>query len=272
MACELKAGATKGRPSGAMTGRPSRGTGRRGRVRSSLVRRGLLAAVIGCLACTAPARQPSDGAPFVHRVDADTPNPPRSDESYLDRVAVRDEFGDTWLMHWPVRKMPLAVHLPRPPEDLFEDPASVFEAVRGAVLAWTDVASPGVPSFRFVDDHGDADIPIVWAEKPDGAWYIAFCSYHTRPRRNLFDVEHLLVTGRWGGGAVATTDQIHEVVLHEMGHALGLAGHSNHPGDIMYPSISIDGTRRLSERDRTTLRELYARGNRQVRGTPGRPD
>lgn len=173
---------------------------------------------------------------------------------------------------WPLRKMPLAVHLPRPPEGLFGDPDGVFQAERSAVLAWTDVASPGVPSFRFVDDHGDADIPIVWAEKPDGAWYIAFCSYHARPRRNLFDVEHLLVTGRRGNGVVASTDQIHEVVLHEMGHALGLAGHSDDPRDIMYPSASQDGTRRLSGRDRNTLRELYARGNRQVRGRRGKPD
>jgi len=30
---------------------------------------------------------------------------------YLRQVAVRDAFNDTYLLHWPKRKMPLAVYL-----------------------------------------------------------------------------------------------------------------------------------------------------------------
>ena len=52
---------------------------------------------------------------------------------------------------------------------------------------------------------------------------------------------------------------IYETVLHEMGHALGLGGHSPDPDDIMYASIRHGGTEGLSERDRNTLTVLYAR-------------
>jgi hypothetical protein len=191
-----------------------------------------------------------------------------NEDSYIEIAAHLDAFGDTYLMHWPERKMPLAVYLPPPPEGLFEEPDVVFEAVRRAVLEWTDVASPGVPSFRFVESHGDADIPIVWAAEPSGDWYIAFSSLHVRPRSNLFDVEQVLVTGR-RDGRVASAQEIHRVVLHEMGHALGINGHSGDSRDIMYPSIQ-PGEPSLSDRDRNTLRELYSRGNRQIRGRRAR--
>lgn len=238
------------------------------RDRLALARRSWPAAVIGCLACAgAPAQD-------VGRVAAAAPTDASASASdnYLELVAVRDEFKDTYLMHWPLRKMPLAVYLPQPPEGLFEDPDGVFEAVRSGVLAWTDVAAPGVPGFRFVAAHADADVPIAWAEEPDGDWYIAFCSYAVRPRRNLFDVEQILVTGRWGDGRLASTDEIYQVILHEMGHALGLLGHSDDTRDVMYPSASRREGRGLSDRDRNTLRELYARGNRQIRGRRGSPD
>jgi predicted Zn-dependent protease len=52
-----------------------------------------------------------------------------------------------------------------------------------------------------------------------------------------------------------------------MGHALGLAGHSPDPGDIMYGGgLSRSTATDLSERDRETLRLLYSRpvGSRVV--------
>jgi hypothetical protein len=230
-----------------------------GRLRAA--RAPLLGAALWCVSCASPGAE--SAAP-----PGSAPEP--APDTYIERVAVRDAFRDTYLMHWPRRKMPLSVYLPPPPDGLFPDPDAVLEAVRSAVLEWTDVAGPGVPSFHFVDAHGEADIPVLWAEEPDGDWYIAFCSYHANPRRNLFDVEQVLVTGRWRDGRVAEVEEIYLATLHEMGHALGLMGHSDDENDIMYPRAAFRAEG-LSERDRNTLRELYARGNRQIRGSRGRP-
>jgi predicted Zn-dependent protease len=196
--------------------------------------------------------------------------PMPGDDTFIRLVAVRDSFNDTYLLHWSEREMPLRVYLPRPPEGLFENTEAVYDSVRDGVLDWSNVAAPGVPSFTFVDRHGDANIPITWASAPDGDWYIAFCSYQVNTRMKRFGVEQILVTGRWGDGHEADLHEIYEVVLHEMGHALGLMGHSDDPLDIMYPSISGRSDAGLSERDRRTLQELYAHGNRQIRGKRGR--
>jgi TonB family protein len=192
-------------------------------------------------------------------------------ETYIRRVGAAGPFRNTYLLHWPVKKMPLSVYLPPPPDGLFADPEAVYAAVRNGVLGWTDVASPGVPGFRFVDSHSEADIPVIWADEPDGDWYIAFCSFQVSTTQLRFGVEQILVTGRWSDGRIAEPEEIEEVVLHETGHALGLIGHSEDPRDIMYPSVVEDRSPGLSERDRATLRELYSRGNRQIRGRRGRP-
>jgi len=229
-------------------------------------------AALGCVACgTAPTvMEPFEMPPGSEARDGAAISQDEEAGDYLRLVAVRDAFSDTYLLHWPKRKMPLAVYLPAPPEGLFPDPEATYAEVRRGVLDWTDVAAPGVPSFHFVESHGQADITVVWAEEPNGNWFIAHCSYQVNIVQKRFGVEHVLVTGRWGDGHVAEPSEIYETVLHELGHALGLMGHSDDPGDIMYPRHSRLPRKGLSARDRNTLRGLYAGPSRQIRGRRGR--
>jgi predicted Zn-dependent protease len=168
--------------------------------------------------------------------------------------------------------MPLRVHLPSPPDGLFEDPQAVQDSVRDGVLDWTDVAGPGTPSFVFVDSAGESDIPIVWAKEPDGDWYVAYCAWDIDVFQRRFGVSHVIVTGRWGDGRIADIHDVYETVLHEMGHALGIGGHSPDPGDVMFWQVSRTATSGLSERDRATLTEIYTRpiGARVVGGRGAR--
>ncbi len=54
-------------------------------------------------------------------------------------------------------------------------------------------------------------------------------------------------------------NQVRAVCLHEIGHALGLVGHSPRPQDIMYCSIPpADAKVALSPRDVSTLQRLYS--------------
>ncbi|MCP5066109.1 MAG: matrixin family metalloprotease [bacterium] len=166
-------------------------------------------------------------------------------------------------LRWQKRKMPLKIHLPRPPADFVDDPEAVWDSVRDGVPDWTDVAAPGIPSFVFVDEPGDADIPIVWERKSLGGdrWYIAYAAADIDVFAQRFGIAHILVTARRQNGSEPSLGILYETVLHEMGHALGLAGHSPEQGDIMYPRIMGGRDEGLSARDRETLRLLYKRPN-----------
>jgi len=176
-------------------------------------------------------------------------------DNYLRANGFRVTGNESVLLRWQHRQMPLRVFLPAPPDGLFEDPQAIREVVRDSISKWEDLAAPGVPSFVFVDEAGEADIPVAWAEKPSGDWYIAFCRLQIDPYSRTFGVGHLLITGRWRGGQPAPLDQVGSVVTHEFGHALGLL-HSPKAGDIMYYALT-PGITEPSPRDQATLRLLY---------------
>ena len=65
--------------------------------------------------------------------------------------------------------------------------------------------------------------------------------------------------GGTGDGSLADLHNLYAAMLHEMGHALGLGGHSPERADIMYPRVRRSAEEGLSRRDRNTLRALYTR-------------
>ncbi len=210
------------------------------------------ATLLLCLACAAPQQRRSD--------------------DYLRYVGFDLPFNENVLLHWSRQQMPLRVHLPDPPQGFYTDPEAVRDVVRESVTDWTDAAGPGLPSFAFVATPGEADIQIDWAlESPDPSWYIAFCVFSQTVFSKRFAVDRILVIARWRGGE-PSLDAIYATLLHEMGHALGLGGHSPNPADVMYGRANADARPELTERDRATLRALYAKPNGHRVTAPRRAD
>ncbi len=50
------------------------------------------------------------------------------------------------------------------------------------------------------------------------------------------------------------TEKIKQIAMHQMGHAIGIYGHSPNPDDIMYTNFSVN---KLSDRDKNTIKEIY---------------
>jgi hypothetical protein len=191
-------------------------------------------------------------------------------DDYLRYVGFDLPFGENVLLRWSLRQMPLRVHLPLPPDGFYADAVAVHDVVRDGVTDWADAAAPGLPSFVFVGDPGEAQIQIAWAfEAPDPTWYVAHCVYSQSVFSKRFGVDRILVTARWRGREPAL-DVIYGVMLHEMGHALGLAGHSPEPEDVM--GIGARVGLELTARDRATLRALYAKPNGHRVTGPKRAD
>jgi predicted Zn-dependent protease len=178
--------------------------------------------------------------------------------NYVKYVSFEMPGNEDVLLRWSKRHMPLAVYLARPDPNHFEDPDALFDVVRDGIVDWENAAGPGIPSFEFVDDQGDADIPIQWETDLAGAWFIGHCVYDIDVMTRRFGVAHIVVTGKVREGVDADPDQVYATMLHEVGHALGLGGHSPDPADVMYRhGTSLQSE--LTERDRETLRLLYER-------------
>jgi tetratricopeptide (TPR) repeat protein len=59
-------------------------------------------------------------------------------------------------------------------------------------------------------------------------------------------------------GEALNTKNLYETILHELGHALGIRGHSPNPQDVMYWSTSPYQTGELTAADIRTMNALYA--------------
>ncbi len=72
--------------------------------------------------------------------------------------------------------------------------------------------------------------------------------------KNNFRVEIILMLEGDKTITELSQKEMRTVCLHEFGHALGLWGHSPHPGDICYPTATAQHP---TQRDINTLRKLY---------------
>ena len=64
---------------------------------------------------------------------------------------------------------------------------------------------------------------------------------------------------RWSPELPLTDNRMRTVCLHEVGHVLGMGGHTTNPEDIMFYTSSLaDVPKHLSARDRATLVRLYS--------------
>jgi hypothetical protein len=169
-----------------------------------------------------------------------------------------DPFDERFASRWSEERMPLRVHLPLPPAGAFPglDGEAVRGAVRDATEVWRDAVRPGVPSFRFVDTAHGTDIRIRWVERLEGE---TIGVTHRQVDPELRSLRIALAT-RWDPRVRAPLEALQATVRHELGHALGLWGHSPDPGDLMSAVYYEPGRAPVlfpTARDLETLRRLY---------------
>jgi len=133
-----------------------------------------------------------------------------------------------------------------------------------AFTAWAN-ATQGKVKIQFVKDPAAAAIKCKWTANPndlqtpqEGGHAITGLTAQGVIRQA--DVV-ILTRNIQQPGTPMNENALRFICLHEVGHALGLAGHSSQAGDIMFFGTNSDVATApvLSERDRKTLLMLYSR-------------
>ncbi len=199
----------------------------------------------------------------------ETPATPSVPDPYDFRLTVSQPDGPAadLTFHWELGAT-VYVFLPEPEKS---GRPSIRSAFVRAARVWTDAAVFGEVTLRETEELGSAGAVLGWR---DGASVLSTPLNCLGPiagaastRGCLNDEQNALRSWpRRDGGQSGvlfrvvvepTADQaiLDRLVIHEMGHVLGILRHSNQPEDVMSGGPLM--TDRLSPRDLSTLRALY---------------
>ena len=170
------------------------------------------------------------------------------------------------VFRWPAARMPLKVYV-HPGVKI--DPASgkpsgFRDEFRDVLLRSFDdwsKASNGLVKFIFVDNPHDATMECFWVSNPSALKNPAEAGeaqVYTN-QDGIASGTIRLLTQSMSPVLPLTNNRMRVICLHEIGHALGLAGHTANPDDIMFYSVSFkDQWKELSGRDARTIKRLYS--------------
>ncbi len=207
------------------------------------------------------------------------------DPNYLPFMAHRfrrDGEDLLLLCRWDDDAFPLAVHVEPPTiakelEDEFDPkpPEAYVEAVQEALASWAR-RLPGVIRFRRVERAeqarlrvrlegavgplADPDVQVLGMTPVTRACRVEGGDPASGRLRVAFEVSELriFVADRFG---LLPPDQVERLALHELGHALGMRGHSPIPADLMYEQARDRTVGHLSEQDVNSFASLYRMPN-----------
>ncbi len=178
-------------------------------------------------------------------------------DDYLDNAT---EGGRR--VRWALSKLPLKVFIEEAPLGIRNFQPGFVAQVRRGLDVWC-AALENQLSYTQITNKEQADIRVSWVNNIDSQGYseegrTAYTAGLMTPHYQGDRIDYMDVKIATFDifGKPQNSEQIHAVAIHELGHSLGLMGHSDQPGDIMYSENR--SVIKPSLRDVVTIRRLYA--------------
>lgn len=189
-------------------------------------------------------------------LDAYAAKNPSLSLKYQDENYIKNMYRDGVLYRWKPGSIKVYIQ-PGPNQSI----------AKRAFNEWENKTSQAV-SFIFVDSPTYAKIKVSFVDKLnkntyDGTFQAGNCSYEFQGKYMAgAKLSILTVSPR---GQKMTPDALYGVLLHEIGHSIGLLGHSTNPADVMCTAEKRIGNG-LSKRDINSAITLY-RGYQKYDGS-----
>lgn len=175
----------------------------------------------------------------------------------MDKTYLEACLKEGYTVRWPDSAMPIKVYVA--PFRWYEkskqqESYAYNQMVYDAFNLWRELTGERV-RFQFVATYNDSQIDVSWRRVDRKS--LGHCQYLVNEQGLLYSAE--IKIGISDGilhAAYNDMDEVRHTILHEVGHALGLIGHSDHDQDIMYVPHQY-GVTDLSPRDIDTLVTLY---------------
>lgn len=172
--------------------------------------------------------------------------------TYIDQC-LREEH----IARWPDKAMPIKVYVA--PFRWYEKSKQMeSNAYQGMVLQalekWAAVSN-GKIAFRLVSTLNDSQMDISWRRVDRKS--LGHCEYLVNKNYQIYSAEIKIgISDGLLHAKYNDMDEVNHTILHEIGHALGILGHSPYGQDIMYVPHKF-GVTDLSETDKATLQQIY---------------
>lgn len=190
-------------------------------------------------------------------------------ENYIEQVP-----GERGIIRWDLKKFPLKIYIQKDTEV----PAYYRTQIINSLNQWQ--SSVEFIKFTLTDKPSKAELLIKIKPTPDNVCDNNSCRYvtgFTQPKYkgNILKQMEITLYSKEPNGNYFSDKEVYNTSLHEIGHALGIMGHSYSKADLMYMEnkfYSPDSTsfNYLSAKDLNTIKLLY-KLNPDITNTP-KPD
>lgn len=187
-------------------------------------------------------------------------------DNYIEQVPF-----DNKILRWDAKTFPIKVNI----NNLSKNTVPVYyiNEIQKAFLQWQNDTSDFI-KFQFVNNPNDAQIVVkIVTDDQRQSCTTEECKYvaaFTEPflKKNLLDKMIITIYDKNTKDNFLGQKQLYNTILHEIGHSLGIMGHSYNPDDLMYMerneltdnpdgSNDVDNLKYISSADLNTLILLY---------------